>query len=472
MAAAKRVAIALGTNLGDRLGNILAALAALRQLDIRVAQLSRLYESAPAYVTDQPAFLNAAALVETVLDPLPLLQQLKQVEAQLGRDFGGPRFGPRPIDLDIIFYEGQELRDGDRLIIPHPRWAERGFVKAPLADLAGAAAAGGSSGDGALTAQLRHAAEQWSSVDGGETALGTPDLQCVMPMGRFGLWPWQQRTSVMGILNVTPDSFSDGGRHNSSVEAAVAHASHMVADGADILDVGGQSTRPGSAPLPPEEEAARVVPVIRALAAADATRSVPLSIDTFYADVAAAAVDAGATMVNDVSGGTMDPGMFGRVAQLGVPYVLMHMRGTPATMQQRQHTRYEDVTLEVAAALQEAGQRAMATGVEPWRLVLDPGLGFAKTREGNLQLIAQLRRLRAALAPPLAGVPLLLGPSRKGFLGKLTGREVAADRDAATVAAAALCVAEGANIIRAHNVAAVRDAVQVADAVARVRTRK
>ena len=150
-----------------------------------------------------------------------------------------------------------------------------------------------------------------------------------------------------------------------------------------------------------------------------------------------------------------------------MPYVLMHMRGTPQDMQQQRHTAYGDVVAEVAGELAAAAGAAVAAGVEPWRLVLDPGLGFAKTPDGNVALMARLPALRAALPPPLAGLPLLLGPSRKRFLGRLTGRDVAADRDYASAAAAALCVARGANIIRAHNVEAVRDACRVADAARR-----
>ena len=156
-----------------------------------------------------------------------------------------------------------------------------------------------------------------------------------------------------------------------------------------------------------------------------------------------------------------------QVAALGVPYVLMHMRGTPQDMQQRRHTAYQDVIADVAAELASAASAAIEAGIEPWRLVLDPGLGFAKTQDGNLALLAGLPALRAALPSPLARLPQLLGPSRKGFLGRLTGRQVAAERDWATAAAAALCVAGGANIIRAHNVEAVRDACRVADAARR-----
>lgn len=433
---------------------------------MQILELSRLYESAPAYVTDQPAFLNAAALIQTELPPLQLLKILKDVEQSLGRDLHGQRWGPRPIDLDIIFYEDAEVHEGERLIVPHPRWQERDFVKAPLADLGLQSQKNdGRSSHSGLQRRLAVASQLWTAA-GGERSLGTPDLRCVLPMGRLGVWGWQGRTHVMGVLNVTPDSFSDGGRH-ASVAAAVAHARAMAAEGADIIDVGGQSTRPGSNLISADEEAERVLPVIEALAQHPETCAVPLSIDTFYADVATAAVDAGATMVNDVSGGTLDPGMLPAVARLGVPYVLMHMRGTPQTMQSKENTTYGDVVADVAAALQEGATRAMHAGIEPWRLVLDPGLGFAKTEAGNVQLMGQLGRLRALLRPPVAGAPFLLGPSRKGFLGRLTGRKEAVDRDWATAAAAALCVREGANIIRAHNVAAVRDAVRVADAVTR-----
>jgi 2-amino-4-hydroxy-6-hydroxymethyldihydropteridine diphosphokinase/dihydropteroate synthase len=498
---------------GDRVGNLLAAIRGLAEANIKVGttisqsthpinhkysyklkttqkiqvtQLSRLYESAPAYVTDQPAFLNAAATIETTLAPLDLLRSIKEIEENLGRDMQGQRWGPRPIDLDIIFFEDNEVSVGEKLIIPHPRWQERNFVIAPLADLDSTGiktfssetetehnSSNSNTGSSSstresknLSRRLKIAQQLWLSL-GGERQLGTPDLRCVIPMGRLGLWSWQERAQVMGILNVTPDSFSDGGRHNT-VDAAVTHAKEMIAHGADILDIGGQSTRPGAQLLTPQEEASRIIPVLRALSEDSSTKSVPLSVDTFYSQVAEAAVEAGATMVNDVSGGTLDPGMFRTVAKLGVPYVLMHMRGTPQTMQLKENTRYDDVCSDVASSLQKSAEQAVQAGIEPWRLILDPGLGFAKTTEGNFRLIAQLERLQGLLRPPLKGLPLLLGPSRKGFLGKVTGKSGASDaaeRDWATVAAAALCVQQGANIIRAHNVAAVVDAVKVADAV-------
>ena len=385
----------------------------------------------------------------------------------MGRDFGGQRFGPRPIDLDIVFFEDRRVREGEHLLVPHPRWQERDFVKAPLADLAPAQGAGAPRG---VDASLALARQLWEAAGGG-AQLGTPALRCVMPMGRLGVWAWQGRAQVMAILNVTPDSFSDGGRA-TSVSAAVRHACAAAEAGADVIDVGGQSTRPGATLLTPAEEAARVVPVLRALAQEAATASLPLSVDTFYAEVAEAAVEAGATMVNDVSGGGLDPGMLSAAARLGVPYVAMHMRGRPTTMQSPENTRYADVCADVAAELQGAALKAVAAGVEPWRLVLDPGLGFAKTAQGSVELMAGLGRLGGLMEPPLRGLPLLVGPSRKGFLGQLTGRQVPQERDVATAAAAALCVANGAAIVRAHNVPATRDAVRVADAVVAARWHK
>jgi 2-amino-4-hydroxy-6-hydroxymethyldihydropteridine diphosphokinase/dihydropteroate synthase len=321
----------------------------------------------------------------------------------------------------------------------------------------------GSSGSAELDRALALAARLWRA-GGGEARLGGDALAPVLPMGRLGVWRWRARCQVMGILNATPDSFSDGGALGGSPAGALAAGRALVAAGADVLDVGGQSTRPGAERVSAEEEAARVVPAIAALAADPVTGAVPLSVDTFYASVAEAAVGAGATMVNDVSGGGLDARMHAAVAALGVPYVLMHMRGDPTTMQSAENTAYGDVVAEVAAELRQKAAAAAAVGVETWRLVLDPGLGFAKGGKDNVRLLAGLPRLRAALGPPLRGAPLLVGPSRKGFLGALTGHATPAARDAATAAAAALAAAGGANVVRAHDAAGVRDALRVADA--------
>ncbi|KAK9816707.1 hypothetical protein WJX72_004011 [[Myrmecia] bisecta] len=452
-------AIAFGANIGDRLANIQAALQLLPQHGVEILRYSRLYESDAAYVTEQPAFLNGAVAASTELSPKDLLAALKDIEARLGRSFHGQRWGPRPIDLDIIFYGGLSMQD-ELLEVPHARWAERSFVTAPLADLYSARE---------LPCQQPGLAGMLERVHQVRSMPGHPGaddvgLRCVLPLPSNRLWQWQDRTAVMGILNVTPDSFSGDGQVDS-IDSVVARARGMLADGADILDVGGQSTRPGAQLLSPQAEARRVIPVISALQADLETKDAVLSVDTFHSCVAAEAVAAGAHMVNDVSGGRMDPNMFAEVARLRVPYILMHMRGTPATMQSRENTSYASVCEDVGRELQSQAVQAIAAGIEPWRIITDPGIGFAKTAAGNLELIAGLQRVREQLSGPLHQMPMLVGPSRKGFLGKLTGHKVAAERDHATAAAAALCVAAGASIVRAHNVRAVYDAVRVADAV-------
>ncbi|MBB4637577.1 dihydropteroate synthase [Longimicrobium terrae] len=264
-----------------------------------------------------------------------------------------------------------------------------------------------------------------------------------------------ERPVVMGILNLTPDSFSDGGRFLHP-GAAVQQARRMVAEGADLIDVGGESTRPGADPVSAEEEAERVGPVLRALAA---ELDVPLSVDTRRASVARAALDAGAEIVNDVSG-LSDSGMAGVVAAAGAGLVLMHMRGTPRTMQSL--TDYGDVVDDVAAELSASLERADAAGIGRERIVVDPGIGFAKTGAQNLELIAGIGRLRARL-----GRPVLLGASRKAFIGALLGGVPADARDAGTVGACVAGLARGARLFRVHDVRGARQALDVAEAVFR-----
>lgn len=264
------------------------------------------------------------------------------------------------------------------------------------------------------------------------------------------------RPVVMGILNLTPDSFSDGGRF-PGLDDAVRRAREMAAEGADLIDLGGESTRPGAAEVSADEEAARVVPVLRALRDA---LGLPLSTDTRKAMVAREALAAGAQVVNDVSG-LADAEMADAVAPSGAGLVLMHMRGTPATMQGL--TDYADVVEDVATELSVSLARADAAGIARERVVLDPGIGFAKTAEQNLQLIASLRRLEARL-----GRPVLLGASRKAFIGALLGGAPAAERDAGTVGACVAGLARGARLFRVHDVRGARQALDVAWAVLRI----
>jgi len=255
---------------------------------------------------------------------------------------------------------------------------------------------------------------------------------------------------IMGILNVTPDSFSDGGRFLAR-DVAVAHGRELAAQGADFLDVGGESTRPGAEPVGVEEERRRVVPVLEGLAGSDAQ----LSVDTSKVAVARAALDAGAHYVNDVTAFRAEPAMAALVAERGADCCLMHMKGAPRTMQD--DPRYDDVVAEVKGFLEERMAFAVSEGVPEERIHLDPGIGFGKTAEHNLELIRRLDEIAAL------GRPVLIGVSRKAFLGRITGRPVE-DRIAATVAASVLAWERGAAILRVHDVAPVRDALAVAGA--------
>jgi dihydropteroate synthase len=257
----------------------------------------------------------------------------------------------------------------------------------------------------------------------------------------------------MGIINVTPDSFSDGGQWLES-EAAVKHGLAMIADGADVLDVGGESTRPGAIRPDVDEELRRVLPVVRALSSAGAA----VTIDTMRAEVARAAVDAGAAGVNDVSGGLADDAMLSTVADLGVPYVCMHWRGHSTLMQDL--AVYDDVVADVSQELAARRAAALGTGISPERLALDPGLGFAKTADHNWALLARLGRLNDL------GQPLVVGASRKAFLGALLAGDSAPrpprERDDATTAISAIAALHGAWCVRVHDVRSSRDAVEVA----------
>ena len=271
----------------------------------------------------------------------------------------------------------------------------------------------------------------------------------------------------MGVVNVTPDSFSDGGLFLEP-DAAVAHGERLAGEGADILDIGGESTRPASAaygegadPVPEDEELARVLPVVERLAAGGA--GARISIDTTKAAVARAALAAGASIVNDVSAFRSSPEMAGLVADAGADCCLMHMLGEPRTMQDA--PRYDDVVSDVKAFLEERLAFAVREGVREDRIHLDPGIGFGKTLEHNLELLRRLRELAAI------GRPLVFGVSRKSFLGRLTGREVPADRAFATAAANVLAFERGATIFRVHDVAATRDALRVAAATVGAWTR-
>ena len=278
-----------------------------------------------------------------------------------------------------------------------------------------------------------------------------------MPFPSSSAWPegWGQRTAVMGVINLTPDSFSDGGLFNTP-DRALRQASRQLAAGASVLDLGAQSTRPGAEEVGAEEEIRRLIPALQRIRAAHP--QAVLSVDTFWAPVAEAALEAGANWINDVTGGRRDPAMLPLVAQAGCPYVLMHSRGDSKTMDCLTHYG-PDVVSDVLKALDEASDRAEQAGVRRDQLIWDPGLGFAKTTDQNLMLLQGLERLVAQ------GVPLLLGPSRKRFIGAVLEEPRAKARLWGTAAVCCRSVAAGVAILRVHDVAPIRQVVQMASAL-------
>lgn len=458
------VVIALGSNVGDRLGNFDKALHMMKISGIKITRHGCLYETEPAYLTDQPLFLNSAIRAVTKLGPHELLGVLKKIEKDMGRT-EGIRYGPRPIDLDILFY-GKFKIQSDILTVPHERIWERPFVMAPLLDLVG------SSIDSDTVASWHslspHSGGLFGSWEklGADSVIGKEGMKRVLPIAKR-LWDWSSRTSVMGILNLTPDSFSDGGKFTFH-EAAVSHIRAMISEGADIIDLGAQSTRPNATRISAEEELNRLIPILEAVSNMPEAEGKLISVDTFYSEVALEAVSKGAHIINDVSSGSLDSKMLSVVAGLQVPYIAMHMRGDPSTMQNSENLDYDDVCKQVASELYSRVEEAELSGIPAWRIIIDPGIGFSKNLEQNLDILIGLPDIRSEIGKKTLGLsraPMLIGPSRKRFLGDICGRPVAVERDSATAASIVAGVLGGANIVRVHNVRDNVDAVKLCDAM-------
>ncbi len=269
------------------------------------------------------------------------------------------------------------------------------------------------------------------------------------------LFEWGKKVYVMGILNVTPDSFSDGGLYQR-LDRALFRVEEMLREGVDIIDIGGESTRPFAQPVPLEEEKERVIPVVKAI---KARFQVPISIDTYKAEVAEMALEAGADLINDISALRFDPEMAKVVAQSKAPVVLMHMKGTPQTMQI--DPQYEDVIKEIKAFFEERISFAEAQGIEREKIILDPGLGFGKRFEDNLTILRHLEEFSSL------GFPVLLGPSRKAFIGQILQKE-ARERDSGTMAVIAFAAMKGVDLVRVHNVEMAVDTLKVIRALKEV----
>lgn len=424
------ILVALGANLPSSEGahreTLRRAASRLERRGLRILRRSRIYLTEPVPRSSQPWYANQVIAVETALDPHALLNLLLDVEREFGRE-RGVQDAARTLDLDLIDHDGR-LLDTDTLILPHPRMHLRAFVLAPLAEIA----------------------------PGWRHPLTQADVATLLAgVDRTGIRATRDIPLLMGVVNVTPDSFSDGGSYHD-VSRAIEHAHRLIEEGADILDIGGESTRPGAEPVSIEEEQRRVLPVVRAIAAQAVRRGREVSVDTRHARTMAASIEAGATMINDVT--ALAAAEARRVvAQARVPVILMHMQGDPRTMQK--NPTYRDVVEDVAAELTQARDRAVADGIDPARIWLDPGIGFGKTLAHNLALLDATPTFKAL------GHRVLIGASRKSFIGRVDREGPAADRVGGSVAAAIAAAQRGADAVRVHDLRETRQALAVWSAI-------
>ncbi|KKZ63796.1 dihydropteroate synthase [[Emmonsia] crescens] len=462
-----RAFIALGSNIGDRIAMIEQACREMEARDIRIIRTSSLFETAPMYVTDQEPFVNGVCEIETTMGPTTLLNTLQSIEIDMGRRKIIDK-GPRTIDLDILLYNHLTFSD-PRLDIPHKLMLEREFVLRPLCQLIPKE-----------SPPLSNKARSYQSyLD--SLPPSTPSPAAVTPLSAH-LPPLnpsdpKRTTHLMAILNVTPDSFSDGGQHSPTNLAALTETIHtFIRSGATIIDVGGESTRPDCAPVTEKEELSRVIPAIRLIRSLPAANKIAISIDTYRAAVAEAAVNAGADIINDVSAGSMDPNMLATMAKLQKTVILMHMRGTPQTMTKlTDYSAYSHghnngnssgVVNGVANELIERVGAAENAGVRRWRIILDPGIGFAKTQAQNLELLRSMHCLKGEFET-LSYFPWLVGTSRKGFVGRITGVTKPDERVWGTAAAVTAAIGGGADVVRVHDMKEMSQVVRMADAIYR-----
>ena len=418
------ILIALGANLPSQFGSpretLRCAVAEIARHGIQVLYQSPVYLTAPVPISDQPWYHNAVIRVATHYEPHDLLRILQTIENQFGR-VRTERNAPRVIDLDILAYH-DHIMDTQDLILPHPRLHERAFVTYPLRDVA----------------------QDWRHP---RLHLSVSEMIDRLPAGQDIQKTY--RPLIMGIVNVTPDSFSDGGRYDDP-DRAIAHGLQLIAEGADILDIGGESTRPQSAPVTPEDEQRRILPVIAALKDAGAL----ISVDTRHASTMAAALSAGAGMINDITALSGDPRAMEIVKHSDCRICLMHMQGTPQTMQENPH--YNDVVKEVRAYLADRLSQCVAHGIAQDRLMVDVGIGFGKSVDHNADLLRHLGAFQDL------GVDMLLGASRKRFIADMCERDIPAqDRLAGSLAAVASALQHRVQVLRVHDVAATRQFIDV-----------
>ncbi|PGH16735.1 dihydropteroate synthase [Helicocarpus griseus UAMH5409] len=453
-----RAFIALGSNMGDRIAMIEQACREMEARGIKIVRTSSLFETAPMYVTEQEEFVNGVCEIETTMDPITLLDTLQAIETGMGRRKIIDK-GPRTIDLDILLYNSTRFSDR-RLDIPHKLMLEREFVLRPLCQLIPNEYPPFSNKPLTYQSYL----DFLPPSDPSPTAITpiSPGLPPLTPSDP------SRKTHLMAILNVTPNSFSDGGQHSpTDLRALTETVRTFIRNGTTIIDIGGESTNPTSSPVTAEEELSRVIPAIRHIRSLPEASNVAISIDTYRAAVAEAAVHAGADIINDVSAGTLDPQMLATMAKLQKSVILMHMRGTPQTMTKlTDYSTYKgDVLDGVASELEERIRAAEDAGVRRWRIILDPGIGFAKNQGQNLELLRNMQRLKGAAG--LGYLPWLVGTSRKGFIGRITKVERPDERVWGTAAAVTASVGGGADVVRVHDTKEMGQVVRMADAIYR-----
>lgn len=504
----KDVYIAFGSNQGHQLHNILQAIKELNEhAKIKVVQTSSLYKSKPMYFLDQPDFINGCLKLKTSLNPHELLRILKGIEYESLRRVKHFDNGPRTIDLDIILYGNYIINTPD-LNIPHIRMIERSFVLMPLCEL--------------IPPDFIHPVTAEPVYDHlKQLMLEDPnynneiqestDLISLVPLPtrfpminepeledekelkfrylEYDLVHSKSPTQLMAILNVTPDSFSDGSDVNLDLATTMEKVDVMVANKVDIIDIGGCSTRPNSPQPTAEEELKRVLPVVKEIKKKYGD-SVIISIDTYRSEVAEASIKFGADIINDISAGTFDEKMYDVVAKYSVPYVVNHTRGNIQTMSKlsnykqtkdgndikiyNERISHEDIVVtEISKELAKLISKMYSKGIKRWQLILDPGLGFAKNLNENLSVIRNLPFMKKYKQYNTESkefisfdyVPILLGPSRKKFIGTITGKETAAERINGTSASITAGIGFGADIVRVHDFKEMKDVCLTGDAI-------
>lgn len=499
------VYIAFGLNVGNQMAQIRHALDLLNQYKVKVLATSLMYLSKPMYFKDQPNFYNGVFKATTRQTPHQLLATLKKIEYEhidRKKDFSN---GPRLIDLDIILYDDVCVNTED-LVVPHKLMLERTFVMEPLCELIPPNFI-----HPVTLEPVHHHLHQLLKAESDGSIQELSHLEQLVPMPRldgdvnplkFDQLHNSRETLIMGILNTTPDSFSDGGANYGKDLAEVeANALALVEQGASIIDIGGVLTRPGSTEPLEEEEIKRVVPFVKMIRQSSHPKlqSVVISIDTYRAKVAAAALEAGADIINDVLMGLYEPEIFDVVAKYNCPYVMNHTRGTPASMSKltdycpnSDHDLEElfvdllqgevvplsfDTNALITGVSRELGQQvaqAFQRGVRKWQIILDPGVGFAKNKEQNLAITRHARYFkRYAMSHAdgrylsFNGMALLVGTSRKKFLGAICSEPEATKRVIATTSTTVALIEQATDIIRVHDVAANKQAALVGDALYR-----